>query len=229
LKVKYDGFFKPIKNGTQQKYYFGKLKTFHLDPISYTFNELLEELNRIRHLQENQVLSLCFLDKGKKIFIAPKDDSSFVMMLTMYEEEKEVQIYLTVLNKNTPCDSLKMNMDLREDVTLQTEENGEDNHFNYEEESDYCHSESSYHSIHSSDDKEYMSSDEDGGADLELEAEVYSYDKDKHVMEDSAQYPNVTTFRRSLNHYALTTDFEFSVEKSDPTRLTARCAKKDCS
>jgi MuDR family transposase len=122
-----------------------------------------------------------------------------------------------------------MNMDLGENVTLQTEENGEENHFNYEEESDYCHSESSYHSIHNSDDKEYISSDEDGGANLELEAEVYSYDKDKSVMEVGAQYPNVTTFRRSLNHYALTTDFKFSVEKSDPTRLTARCAKKDCS
>jgi MuDR family transposase len=47
-------------------------------------------------------------------------------------------------------------------------------------------------------------------------------------MEVGAQYPNITTFR-TLNHYALTTDFEFFVEKSDPTRLTTRCAKKDCS
>jgi hypothetical protein len=156
-------------------------------------------------LQENQVLSLCFLDKSTESVIALEDDNSFTMILTMYKEEKEVLIYVIVLDKDTLCDSVEMNTNLRKDVTLQTEDNGEENHFNYEEESDYCHSESSYHSIYSCDGKEYLSSDENDNIDLELEGHVYSYDKDKPVMEVGAQYLNVIAFRRSLNHYALTT------------------------
>ena len=41
--------------------------------------------------------------------------------------------------------------------------------------------------------------------------------------------PHALAFRRALNYYAIMHDFEFAVEKSDPTRVTVRCAKKDCS
>jgi hypothetical protein len=69
-----------------------------------------------------------------------------------------------------------MNINLK-DVTLQNKDDGEDNYFNYKEGSDYCHNESSYHNIHSSDDKEYLMPNKNDNIDLEFEGEIYSYDK----------------------------------------------------
>jgi hypothetical protein len=63
LKIKYDGFFNPIKNSNQQKYDFGKLMTLSLDSVIITFGELLEELTTTHALQGDQTISLCFQDK----------------------------------------------------------------------------------------------------------------------------------------------------------------------
>jgi MuDR family transposase len=73
------------------------------------------------------------------------------------------------------------------------------------------------------------SDDDDVESSVRLVGECYSYDKGQHSIEIGAQYPHVIAFRRALSHHAITKDFEFAIEKSDPTRVTARCKKRDCS
>jgi hypothetical protein len=41
-------------------------------------------------------------------------------------------------------------------------------------------------------------------------------------MEVGAQFPHVIAFRRALSHYALTKNFEYALEKSEPTRVSAK-------
>ena len=47
-------------------------------------------------------------------------------------------------------------------------------------------------------------------------------------MKLNSKFPNVIVFRRDLNHYVLTSEFEYFIEKSDLTRLTACCENKNC-
>ncbi|GJZ13923.1 transposase, MuDR, MULE transposase domain protein [Tanacetum coccineum] len=47
-------------------------------------------------------------------------------------------------------------------------------------------------------------------------------------MKVNSRFVNVIQFRRALNHYALINEFEYLIEKSEPTRVTARCANLKC-
>ena len=60
------------------------------------------------------------------------------------------------------------------------------------------------------------------------ECETYGYSKKGPPMKVNSKFPNVVSFRRSLNHYALTNEFEYIIEKSDHTRLTPCCEDKKC-
>jgi hypothetical protein len=70
---------------------------------------------------------------------------------------------------------------------------------NYEDDSDYCHSEESYRSL---------DSDSDYEIDIEYEGEFYSYDQNDPKMDVGVQYSHVVAFRRALSHYTVINDFE---------------------
>lgn len=167
------------------------------------------------------MVSLFYLDKrvGAQTFIQICDDSVYKMMLQLYEEKKEVVIYAT------KDDVLPLHKDDKEGGKEKEalEDDNPDN-INYEEGSDYCHVEESYHSHHSDDDEE-----EELHLDLGYEGELYTYDKDNPKMEVGTIYPNVIAFRRALNHYAIIHDFEYNLEKSDMERVIARCTSLECS
>lgn len=88
--------------------------------------------------------------------------------------------------------------------------------------SDYCPSDESYYSHISSD------NDDDDDYDqlaLNCDGETSLHSKKSPVMKINMKFPNVTDFRRAMNHYAVTNEFDYFIEKSDLTRFTARCAK----
>lgn len=88
-----------------------------------------------------------------------------------------------------------------------------------EEDSDYCLSEESYHSLYSSDTEAELSN---------YEGESYGYCKKNPIMEVNSKFPNVIAFTRALNHHALINEFEYSIEKSELTPFSARCISRDC-
>ncbi|XP_052624769.1 uncharacterized protein LOC111907821 [Lactuca sativa] len=127
-------------------------------------------------------------------------------MLSMYNEEKEVTIYATSEKfrynpKSVGC----------EDQVIDESDDGN-------ETDSICPSQESYHSLHSSD-NEY---------DLLNYGETYAYSKTNPFIKVNSKFPSVVVFRRALNHYALTNEFEYVIEKSDLTRLTACCGDKKC-
>nr|KAJ0203365.1 hypothetical protein LSAT_V11C500284930 [Lactuca sativa] len=81
-----------------------------------------------------------------------------------------------------------------------------------------CPSQESYHCLHSSN-NEY---------ELLNYSETYVYSTMNPFMKVNSKFPSVIAFRRALNHYALTNEFEYVIEKSDLTRLTTCCGDKKC-
>jgi hypothetical protein len=63
LIVKYDGYFKPINNGTKEKYYASKQRYIYLDEVTYNVEELLEEVSKLYPEDDTCKLSLLFIDK----------------------------------------------------------------------------------------------------------------------------------------------------------------------
>ncbi|OAY84632.1 hypothetical protein ACMD2_20575 [Ananas comosus] len=57
---------------------------------------------------------------------------------------------------------------------------------------------------------------------------TFSYDVNNPIMEIGAKYPNVSSFRDALTHFALLNEFEYNLQKSDLLRVTATCAKFNC-
>ncbi|KAI3738295.1 hypothetical protein L2E82_28319 [Cichorium intybus] len=47
-------------------------------------------------------------------------------------------------------------------------------------------------------------------------------------MKVGTKFENMVDFRRALNHYAIINEFDYFIQKSDPTRFTARCDNIDC-
>ncbi|CAH1437876.1 unnamed protein product [Lactuca virosa] len=47
-------------------------------------------------------------------------------------------------------------------------------------------------------------------------------------MEVGSKFENVVDFRRALNHFAVTNEFHYYIQKSDPTRFTTRCENLEC-
>ena len=184
----------------------------YFEENSSSFVELLGDVSRLYH--EDDSPKLCFLDNrvAKQTFIQLEDEESYQLMQTMHEEEKEVVIYATVDN---PIERDIVGEDEGLDIGEQE---------NYEEWSDYCHSEESYHSRNSD------SGDEtDDANESAYEGEFFLYDKNDPKMEVGAKYPDVVAFRLALNHYAIVNDFEYHLSKSEPARVTANCANPQCS
>jgi MuDR family transposase len=48
-------------------------------------------------------------------------------------------------------------------------------------------------------------------------------------MDVGVHYSHVVAFRRALSHYTVINDFEFNLGKSEPSRVTATCASRDCN
>ncbi|PWA36330.1 transposase, MuDR, MULE transposase domain protein [Artemisia annua] len=181
LNLKYGGLFRSARNSCRKVYCFGKRKCIHIEICSYQLNHLLEEVVKHYPIQSDVVLSLLFVNKceKKQTFIQLDSDEKFMVMLNMYEEEKEVTIYVTTYN----C-VLESSQD---EVTNEPQgENGSDSD---------CPSENSYHNRHSSDDE------------CDNEPESHSYIKSSSTMELHKTFTNVIQFRRALNHYALVKKF----------------------
>ncbi|XP_078158780.1 uncharacterized protein LOC144554295 [Carex rostrata] len=160
-------------------------------------------------LRGDLVFSILFVDKNAKqqSFIELDSDDNFMVMLNMYEKEKEVTIYVTT-EKN-----------INTNVLQQSEEDEVFNEPHGEDDSDYCPTEESYQSRYSTD------------SEIELpiyEDETYEYSKKSSIIEVNSKFLNAVHFRRSLNHHALMNEFEYFIEKSDLTRFTARCVSRDC-
>jgi MuDR family transposase len=213
--VKYGGYFKSINKGTRRKYYFGRQRTIYFDKQIYGFAELFEEVSSLYPFDEDQNFLLFYEDKRtqNQSFIQLEHDESFELMLDMYKE-KQILIYVTkerivMLEDENIIDG----------VEVENEEFG-----NYEEGSDYCHSEASYHSRYSDTEEE-----DEVEINYECEGEFYLYDKDNPKMEVGAKFPDVVAFRRALNHHAICNDFEYDLGKSEPARVTATCSDFECS
>uniref|UniRef100_A0A453H847 Transposase MuDR plant domain-containing protein n=2 Tax=Aegilops tauschii subsp. strangulata TaxID=200361 RepID=A0A453H847_AEGTS len=70
----------------------------------------------------------------------------------------------------------------------------------------------------SSDDEEWVTEDARPDAILEI-----AYDKENPPMHVGAKYPNIEELRLAISTYAVKKEFEFKVEKSEPTRFRAYC------
>uniref|UniRef100_A0ACD5YXE6 Uncharacterized protein n=1 Tax=Avena sativa TaxID=4498 RepID=A0ACD5YXE6_AVESA len=84
---------------------------------------------------------------------------------------------------------------------------------------------SNEHIEDSSDDGEWVTEDARPDAIPEI-----SYDQENPPMHVGAKYPNIEEFRLAIATYAIKKEFEFKVEKSEPTRFRAYCrGSKDCT
>jgi MuDR family transposase len=64
---------------------------------------------------------------------------------------------------------------------------------------------------------------------IEYEGEFYSYDQNDPKMDVGVQYSHVVAFRRALSHYTVINHFELNLGKTEPSRVTATCASRDCN
>ena len=83
----------------------------------------------------------------------------------------------------------------------------------------------SEHVEDSSDDEEWVTED----ARPDVIPEIV-YDKENPPMHVGAKYPNIEEFRLAIATYAIKREFDFQVDKSEPTRFRAHCREsKDCT
>ncbi|GKA09863.1 transposase, MuDR, partial [Tanacetum coccineum] len=88
-----------------------------------------------------------------------------------------------------------------------------------DDDSDGCPSEGSYPSYIGSDNEDEI---------MNYERETISDNKNIPTIEVNSRFSNAVVYKRALNHYALMNEFEYFIEKSEPTRFTARCAQLTC-
>ncbi|KAJ9552716.1 hypothetical protein OSB04_016761 [Centaurea solstitialis] len=207
LTLKYGGFFRLARNSCRQVYCLGYRKSIYMETCTYNMSDLLEDVRKHYPSKSDQVLSILFLDKNAKeqSFIQLDSHENFMVMLSMYKDEAEVTIYVT-------ADKFVQQSG---DEVIEECDDGNDSDSN-------CPSEESYHSRHSSDDEYEFLNDES-------ESVGYSKNKKGPTMKVNSKFPNVVSFRKALNHYALTNEFEYVIEKSDSTQLTACCDDKKCA
>ncbi|KAJ9545468.1 hypothetical protein OSB04_025175 [Centaurea solstitialis] len=210
LKLKYGGFFRLAKNSSKKIYCFGSQKCIYIETWSYNLTQLREEVIKRYSSKNNPQFSIVFLDKNApgQSFIELDSEETFMVMLHMYVQEKEVIIYVTTEN-NHDSNKVSLSNNLCDN---RADPNGEDD-------SDYCVSEESYHSHLSSDNEDEL---------MNYEDEDYSCSNNSLSMKVNSKFANVIEFRRALNHYAITNEFDYLIVKSDPIRFTARCEKIDC-
>nr|XP_043625843.1 uncharacterized protein LOC122597295 [Erigeron canadensis] len=210
LKLKYGGFFRLIKNSSRRKYCFGSQKSIYIDTSLYNLNELIEEVTKHYPFNSGLVFTIQFIDKNanEQSFIDIDSDESFMGMLAMYENEKEVTIYMTT-NNNHGTNNL-----------LPSGEGEPIDEPHNEDDSNGCtDNEESYHIPHSSDNEDET---------VQYQVKTYSLNNKNTTMKVNLKFPNVISFRRALNHHALTNEFEYYIERSEPTRFTARCKQMEC-
>ncbi|KAL4555357.1 hypothetical protein LXL04_037975 [Taraxacum kok-saghyz] len=210
LKLKYGGIFRLSKKTFKKMYCFGSQKCIYIDTWSYNFSQLNAEVIKRYSSKSNPDISICYIDKytPDQSFIELDSDEKFTDMLIMYENEKEVTIYVTTEN-NIGSNNLDFSTQLCDD-------RGEPQD---EDDSDYLPSEENYYS-HLSSDNEYEEMNDD--------VEVNSFTRNNQNMKVESKFENVTCFKRALNHYAIINEFDYFIQKSDPTRFTARCENLDC-
>nr|KAJ0212689.1 hypothetical protein LSAT_V11C400164730 [Lactuca sativa] len=152
--------------------------------------------------------SILYVDKyaPEKSLIELDSNEKFMTMLGMYRSEKQVTIYVTTEN----------NLDTNEN-TNHLCANRDKLHNEYD--ADLCPSEGSYHSHLSFDNEEDLMNDDN---------EVYSFSKNSISMEVGSKFENVVDFRRALNHFTVTNEFNYYIQKSDPTQFTKRCENLEC-
>ncbi|KAL4563100.1 hypothetical protein LXL04_027133 [Taraxacum kok-saghyz] len=139
FKLKYGGFFRLARNSCRQVYCLGLTKSLYIDTCSYNLNHLVQEIKKHYPSESGTALSIVFVDKHAKeqCFIELDTDESFMVMLSMYKKEKEITIYVTtekVKYKRNSC---------QDQVTHESDEENETD--------SNCPSDSSYHSLHTSD------------------------------------------------------------------------------
>ncbi|KAL4573192.1 hypothetical protein LXL04_019990 [Taraxacum kok-saghyz] len=210
LKLKYGGIFRLSKKTFKKMYCFGSQKCIYIDTWSYNFNQLNAEVIKRYSSKSNPHISICYIDKytPDQSYIELDSDEKFTDMLIMYENEKDVTIYVTTEN-NIGSNNLDFSTQLCDDRGEPLDE----------DDSDYLPSEESYYS-HLSSDNEYDEMNDD--------VEVNSFTRNNQNMKVESKFENVTCFKRALNHYAIINEFDYFIQKSDPTRFTARCENLDC-
>ncbi|KAL4582100.1 hypothetical protein LXL04_006640 [Taraxacum kok-saghyz] len=137
LKLKYGGIFRLSKKTCKKMYCFGFQKCMYIDTWSYNYSHLNEEVIKRYSSKSKRDFSICYIYKcaTDQSFIELDSEEKFMTMLTMYENEKEITIYLTTEN-NTLSNNL--------DFNIQLCENRYEPHDEYD--SDYLPSEESYYS-----------------------------------------------------------------------------------
>ena len=233
-----------IKNSNRRKYCFGSQKCIYMDTCSFDFNELNEEVLKRYPSHSDQVFSILFVDKYAQYqsFIELNSDESFKVMLGMYEQEKEITIYVTT-NKNLRTSNTQQRYHQYLYVCyckvcihvtypiifwcsgqheVIEEPQGEGN-------SDYYPSDESYFSHDSSDDDNDDENDEEiSNLEIESFSKTYSNRKKCSRMKINTRFPNVIAFRTSMNNHAITNEFSYYIVKSDLERFTARCEHEEC-
>nr|KAJ0199389.1 hypothetical protein LSAT_V11C600310450 [Lactuca sativa] len=201
FKLKYGGFFRLARNSCRQVYCFGSTKCLYIDTFSYNSNHLVEEVKKHYPSETDIVLSIVLVDKYAKeqCFIGLDNDKSFMVMLNIYNKDKEVTIYATT-------EKLRYNPKLLSCQDKVIDESDDEN-----ETDSVCPSQEIYHSLHSSD-NEY---------ELLNYGETYAYSKMNPFMKVNSKFP-------SSIKPSLTNEFEYVIEKSDLTRLTSCCGDKNC-
>lgn len=86
-----------VKNSKRRKYCFGSQKCIYMDACSFDLNQLNEEVLRHYPSHNDLVCSIVFVDKYAmaQSFIELNSAMNFMAMLSMYEQEKEVTIYVS--------------------------------------------------------------------------------------------------------------------------------------
>ncbi|KAD7479804.1 hypothetical protein E3N88_02940 [Mikania micrantha] len=211
IKLKYGGYFRLGKNSSMKRYCFGYQKCIYIDTYTYLFDDLIQEVSNQYPANRDLVFSICFVDKyaTEQIFIKLDCHDNFQLMLSMYELEKELTLYVTTGN----------NLDRTSNHPRGHDEVVDELHG--QEDSEYALSDESYHSHYSTDE---VVDEPLGQEDSDLE----TYGKKNLTIKVNSIFDNVVDFRRSLIHYALTNEFQYFIEKSEPTRVTARCIHKEC-
>ncbi|CAI9278749.1 unnamed protein product [Lactuca saligna] len=192
-----------MKNSCRKIYCFGSQKCIHIDTTLYKLSQLHEEVIKRYSSKNNPKFSILYVDKyaPDKSIIELDSDEKFMAMLSMYGSEKQVTIYVTIEN------NLGSNIHANHSCA-----NRDEPHDEYD--ADFCPSEEIYHSHLSSDNEDGIVNDDD---------EVNSFSKNSIRMEVGSKFENVVDFRRALNHFAVINEFNYYIQKSDPTRFTARC------
>ncbi|KAM0055655.1 putative transposase, MuDR, plant [Helianthus debilis subsp. tardiflorus] len=197
IKLKYGGYFRLAKNSYKKRYCFGFQKCLNIDTCIYDFDDLNEEVATHYPPDPELSFSIFHIDKyaTKQKFVKVDSNDNFKLMLSMYEVEKEVTIYVTMIN-NVETSSVRE----RESDDAHDEEDEEDESVTF------------------------STNDEVGHASSKPVTVSSKYE----TIKVNSTFENVVEFRRALSHYAIINEFAFFSEKSEPTRVTARCSDLQC-